>query len=52
MANKKKSPHANETPSERFERVAKRVLERDRKYLERREQKEREAAVTAPRPSQ
>ncbi len=52
MANKKKSPHANETPSERFERVTKRVLERDRKRMERREQKEREEAVKAPQPSQ
>ena len=44
MANKKKSPHANETPSERFERVAKRVLERDRKYLERLEARNRQEA--------
>ena len=42
MADKIKRPKVDETPSERFDRVAKRVLERDRRYLERLETRNRQ----------
>ncbi len=46
MASGKMPPQKKETPSERFEKVAKKALERDRRARERREAKDRAATPT------
>ncbi len=46
MAGRVKRPKVVETPSERFERVAKKALERGRRARERGERQSRETAVT------
>ena len=51
MAGKTKRPEFAETPSERFERVAKKALERGRRSRERQEQRDREASTRAPQAS-
>ena len=43
MAGKTKQPQVKETPSQRFDRVAKQAMERSRRAREQREAKERAA---------
>lgn len=51
MAGKTKRPQAAETPSERFERVAKKALDRGQRAREKQDQKDRDTAVRASQPS-
>ena len=51
MAGKKKISRKDETPAQKFERIAKRVLARDRRAIARREKRLREMAATGSQSS-